>query len=87
MDQLQIFRDEIDKIDKELTLLFEKRMNIVSQISELKKKSNQPVLDVKREEQLLSKNQSYLMDALFEKDLYDFFKCILEISKRIQSRS
>ena len=46
---LENYRASIDKIDSELLSLFEKRMDVVSQISEYKQANNLPTLDRKRE--------------------------------------
>jgi len=86
MEQLNKLRDEIDKIDKELTILFEKRMNKVLEICEIKEKNNYPILDKSRENKLLSKNISYLINKEYTTEIKDFFRCIFDISKRIQAK-
>ena len=48
--ELNELRNQIDQIDKEMAVLFEKRMKIVKQIGEYKKENNLPILDKKREE-------------------------------------
>lgn len=47
MSELDNLRIKIDEIDKELTKLFEERMNIVLKVSEYKKKNAVPVTDSK----------------------------------------
>ena len=55
--ELNELRNQIDQIDKEMAVLFEKRMKIVKQIGEYKKENNLPILDKKREEEVIEKNE------------------------------
>lgn len=48
------YREEIKKIDLEIVKLFNERLNVVSNIKEYKKENNLPILDKKREEELLA---------------------------------
>ncbi len=86
MDQLEVLRKEIDEIDKELTALFEKRMNIVLEILALKQKSGYPIFDKSREERIISKNSSFLNNKDYINELKVFFNCILDLSKNIQAK-
>ena len=60
MDELKKYRDEIDNIDKQITELFEKRMDISKEIAKCKKENNIGILNAKREEEVIQKNISYL---------------------------
>ena len=60
MDQLQKYRNEIDNIDKQITELFEKRMDISKEIAICKKEQEIGILNAKREEEVIQKNISYL---------------------------
>ena len=51
MDQLQKYRNEIDNIDKQITELFEKRMDISKEIAICKKEQEIGILNAKREEE------------------------------------
>ena len=53
--ELNELRNQIDQIDKEMAVLFEKRMKIVKQIGEYKKENNLPILDKKREEEVIER--------------------------------
>lgn len=86
MSHLEKLRSDIDEIDKELTALFEKRMNIVLEIAKLKEESHSPILDKSREEKIISKNSSYLNDKKYKEELALFFNSILDISKSIQAK-
>ena len=60
MDQLQKYRNEIDNIDKQITELFEKSMDISKEIAIGKKEQEIGILNAKREEEVIQKNISYL---------------------------
>ena len=51
--ELDKARAEIDKLDKEIVKLLEKRFNLASEIGFLKKEQNLPVYDESRERQVL----------------------------------
>ena len=57
MKDLNQCRKEIDKIDKELMYLFEKRMDIAINVAEYKKENNLPILNSTRERrEVIDKN-------------------------------
>ncbi|MDR3150147.1 MAG: chorismate mutase [Candidatus Peribacteria bacterium] len=55
MERLLKYRKQIDEIDEQLLDLFADRFAIVSEIRELKKQTNAPVLDEKRWNEILEK--------------------------------
>lgn len=86
MSELDNLRIKIDEIDKELTKLFEERMNIVLKVSEYKKKNAVPVTDSKREEEVVKKNIERLHDKDYGEDLRKFYEYLIEIAKGIEHR-
>jgi len=79
-------RDQIDLIDESIQNLFLERMQIVKQIALHKLENNLPVLDKKRELEIIKKNIDQI-DNLEIVDLYEeFYKKVLEISKKYQER-
>jgi chorismate mutase len=52
-DELQKFREEIDKIDNNIVDLLSKRMSVVEKVGKLKKKHNIEALDAKRWDEVL----------------------------------
>ena len=48
-------REQIDAIDKEMLSLFEKRMQVSTEIAEYKRENNLPVYDGKREREKIAK--------------------------------
>ena len=87
MDELEQLRDEIDQIDREMTRLFEKRMEIVDKVAQYKKKNNIPILNTSREEEVLEKNITYLQDKTLRDPLREFFISLMKISKDIQRKN
>lgn len=84
MSELDEYRKEIDDIDKQLTKLFEKRMDVVLKVGEYKKKNNLPVLNASREEQVLKKNVGYLENKGYEQGIRNFFNSLMNISKDLE---
>ncbi|MBO4667381.1 MAG: chorismate mutase [Bacilli bacterium] len=85
MTRLEELRKEIDEIDKQISILFNERMNIVKKINIYKKNNNIDVLDTKREEYLLQENLKHV-DKEYQ-DLYlELEKKILSLSKEYQNK-
>lgn len=80
---LNDLRIEIDKIDDEMAAIFEKRMNVVKNISIIKQENNLPVLDSSRENEIFIKNISKVKEEL-QPYYQSFLKEILETSKSYQ---
>jgi len=76
MDELKKLRGEIDKIDEKLSKLLKKRVKIIKEISEHKRKNSIPTTNKNREEEIFSK-----LESDFEKNI---FKKIIEESKKVQ---
>lgn len=60
MAAIDDYRNKIDEIDKEITRLFEERMDIVIKVGEYKKQNNLPVFNKAREDEVIEKNIGYL---------------------------
>ena len=54
MEDLKDIRKEITKIDNEMAILFERRMELVVKVAEYKKHKGLPIFDPKREEQVVA---------------------------------
>lgn len=86
MDTLESLRNQIDEIDKQLTELFEKRMETVIKVAEYKKKNNIPILNKGREEEVIEKNIQYLKNKGFKKEETEFIKTVMDISRKAQAK-
>lgn len=83
-NELSIYRDDIDLIDKELVSLLEKRMEKVSSIGLLKKKHKIEILDKSREEHIINSRVSMLKNKSYDKAIKDIFVTIMKVCKDIQ---
>lgn len=81
---IENYRIEIDEIDHLMMELFKKRMDISKKIGEYKKANLLPIIDVKREIDILSKRKSELNDEKLWPYAEVFIKQIFELSKAYQ---
>ncbi|RKD26403.1 chorismate mutase [Caminicella sporogenes] len=84
MKDLQEMRKRIDEIDKELVKLFEKRLYVIFEINEYKKKHLLPIEDKNRERELIKTNVSYCKNPEYSTYIVEFLECIISISKKVQ---
>jgi chorismate mutase len=76
-DKLKKYRTEIDKIDKGLVDLLNKRAEMVLEIKKLKEKHNLPLYDAKREETLMNNIVNYNKGPLYNDNIVQIFESIL----------
>ena len=81
---LNAIRDEIDKVDKELAQLFEKRMKLCGDVAEYKRANNLPVFQAKREQEILERVRENAPEGLADAETL-FFGEIMNISKCLQA--
>jgi monofunctional chorismate mutase len=82
--ELDKARTEINKIDKEIVRLLEKRFNIVNEIGNFKKKQGLSIYDEAREKQVVESCTSYLENKEYSKFIDDIYFQIMKCSKDIQ---
>lgn len=85
MDKLDVYRQNIDKIDKEMVQLFEERMKNAQNIGEYKQKHNLPVLNAGREKVVIEKAAANLRDKNLAPYVEDFFVNMMRISRKYQA--
>lgn len=83
---LKDLRKDIDKVDKELIKLFEKRMDIASKIAEYKKKNDMNVLDSARQRQKLADICAQTEDEDMKRYLRTLYSVIFELSCSKQNK-
>ena len=82
--KLEELRLKIDEIDREMTRLFEARMDVSAQIAEYKRENQLPVLDAGREREKLNK----IADAVrpeFRSYIQTLYSTIMDLSKNYQN--
>lgn len=84
MDLLEL-RNRIDKIDGELTKLFEERMKVAAEVGKYKQENNVPVFNREREREVLNNATANVSEDLqsYTKTLY---QTIFELSRSYQKR-
>ncbi len=85
MNELEEFRQEIDKIDTEIIKLYEKRMDVVKSVLNYKIKNNIPVLDKNREGSMLEKNLNKIKEEEYKKYYENVLNGYLKASKEMQN--
>ena len=87
-NKLEIAREIINKVDKEMAELFIQRMEASKLVAEYKQEHGLPVLDGAREAQVIRKNSEYLADAdEAVRDCYvNFLRETMSVSRHYQTR-
>ncbi|NLE25573.1 MAG: shikimate dehydrogenase [Clostridiaceae bacterium] len=83
---LDTIRKEIDKIDKELSTLIQKRMDLVSQVAESKARSGKEILDKDREEKVIQNVLSMVSKQEYKDNVKAVFECIMYNSREYQKK-
>jgi len=76
-EKLKKGRNDIDKIDKALVELLNKRAVTVLKIKRLKEKNDMPLYDAKREEDLMDNIIKYNKGPLYNDNIVQIFEAIL----------
>lgn len=84
MKQLFNMRQEIDIIDEQIRTLLIKRMEIVLAIGEYKKQHQLPILNEKREMEIINNIKQDLKHSPFLNSYLEIFQTILKVSKDMQ---
>lgn len=84
MNTLEKARKEIDEADAELVKLFEKRFLAVRDVIGWKMENGMEILDSAREEEILRKNSERLEQEELRPYFEDWYRKMLEISRRYQ---
>ena len=84
MEKLEICRDLIDSIDNSIIKLYEKRMDIIKEITKYKIENGLPVLDQNREDSMLKKNIEKIKNEEYKKYYKDVLAGYLKASKKMQ---
>lgn len=82
---LKELRVEMDEIDKGLTALFQRRMELSAKIAAYKAEQGLAVTDPKREAEKL-KAVSELVSPAFSRDVQTLYRLLMELSKGYQNR-
>ena len=86
MDLLGDYRTEIDKIDKEMTKLLEKRINISNSISKYKMEHDMQIFHPEREKIVIEKNKGYLENKEYGDLVESYYDNLMYLSRLVQQK-
>ncbi len=80
-EEIKKLRDSIDSLDKDIVDAVAKRMSLVKQVGELKKKNNVEVVQNDRWQQLLTSRMSWATaDGMSSDEIKELFETLHDIS-------
>jgi chorismate mutase/prephenate dehydratase len=85
-ENLEYYREQIDKIDTELIALVEKRMDVAKKIGEIKLKNGAQVLDEKREQKVLASRMEKVSEREYVGVIEEFFRGVMALSRGVQQK-
>ncbi len=80
--ELKKYRNKIDKIDKKIETLLDKRLKLCKEIGDYKKENNLEVLDQNREDAILSKIDNSNLEH--KEAIKEIYKEIFDEGKKVQ---
>ena len=86
INELQKAREIINDVDKQIVVLFEKRMNAAKLVADYKKKNGLPVEDLEREKALVEKMLPLIENEELKSYYIGFMNNTMEVSKAYQRR-
>ncbi len=86
MVDLKDSREEIDRIDRQIVDLFERRMRVASDVAEYKRSIGKPIYDKEREQQKLETVRSLCSSEFNGHAIQEIFQQLMSISRRYQHK-
>lgn len=84
MTDLLVLRDEIDKIDRQIVELFEKRMEICGEVAEYKISTGKKVFDKEREQNKLNTLRGLAHSDFNKHGVTELFQQVMAMSRKLQ---
>lgn len=85
MSQLDDCRAEIDRLDREICSLYERRMQVAARVADYKAEHGLPVLQPEREEAVLRKAESRIADPTLRPGARRLFEALMAVSRELQT--
>ena len=86
MDRLDESRQMINRVDREMAVLFQRRMEAVKNVAAYKQAHGLPIFDAEREKDVIAKNAAAYADDETRGFYVSFLQDLMDISKRYQHR-
>lgn len=84
MEDIEVYRKQIDEIDQAMRKLFIQRMDTVAKVAHWKSVHNYPIFDSTREASMIKRNIETIENSEFRKYYEEFLMSILKVSKEYQ---
>ena len=84
-NKLDEARKIINEVDSQMAELFVKRMQAAEMVLEYKKEFGLPILDAKREAEVVERNISLIEDEVLKKYYETFIKNLMSLSRAYQN--
>ncbi|MBQ4317403.1 MAG: chorismate mutase [Clostridia bacterium] len=85
-NKLEEARSIINSVDEQMAKLFVERMKAAETVYEYKKEYGLPILDEKRENEVVKRNSAYVEDETLKGYYIDFLKNMMSVSRAYQHR-
>ena len=85
-NKLEEARKIINEVDTQMAQLFVKRMRAAEMVFEYKKEFGLPILDQKREDEVIRKNSALIDDEVLKGYYIDYLKHLMSLSRAYQHR-
>lgn len=86
MSKLDKARSIINEVDSEMARLFEKRMHAAELVASYKKEHGLPILDEKREEEVIRRNSEMIENQVIREYYVNFLRDTMSVSRNYQHR-
>ena len=84
MTDLTVLREEIDKIDRQIVDLYERRMDVCREVAEYKIRTGKKVLDKEREKAKISTLTELASNDFYRHGIEELFEQIMSMSRKLQ---
>lgn len=82
--KLDMLREEINEIDREIVHLYEKRMDAAFGVGKYKKEHGMEVFVAEREKEVLKTRKSWVENPAYQMGAEELFECLMGISRSLQ---
>ena len=84
MADLNLLREEIDKIDNEIVSLYQRRMKVCAEVANYKIDTGKKVFDKQREKEKISAVSEKVEGEFHKKGIRELYKQLMSMSRKLQ---
>jgi chorismate mutase len=82
---MSVLREEMNRINAQMLHLLNERARVAIEIGEIKKRQNRPIVDEKREREIIVKMQEENQGPVTDEQVARFFGNLFQIAKELQA--